>query len=112
MQTNPGYRLLNSISRLANHILNGNLSYWSRDALFASSLTAVRRKDGGIRPVAVGNVFRRIANKLAVQSVSTRVSEQLRPVQVGFGVAEVAVHATRKFINNARPHDLMLKIDM
>ena len=40
----------------------------------------------------------------------TRVSEQLRPGVAG--VAETAVHATLKFINNARPHDIMLKIDM
>ena len=53
--------------------------------------------------------------KLAVQSVRTRVSEQLRPVQVGFriaGRAEAAVHAAIKFIDNARPHDIMMKIDM
>ena len=57
MDTNePGYRLLNSISRLANHILNEDLSYWSLDALFTSSLRAIRKKDGGIRPIAVGSV--------------------------------------------------------
>ena len=67
----PGYRLPNSISCLANHILNGNLSYWSQDALYASSLIAVCIKDGGIRPIAVGNVLRRNASKLAVQSVHT-----------------------------------------
>ena len=109
----PGYRLLNYISRLANHILNGNLSYSSLDTLFASSFTALRKKDGGIRPITVDSVFRRIANKFARRSVRTRVSEQLRPVQVGFriaGGAEAAVHATRKFINDARPHDIIVKI--
>ena len=111
----PRYRLLNAISRLANHIINRNLSYWSRDALFVSLLTATRKKNLGKRPIAVDSVFRRIANKLAVQSVRTRVSEQLRPVQDGLGIAggaEAAVHASRKFINNARPHYIMLKIDM
>ena len=52
---------------------------------------------------------------LAVQSVRARVSEQLHQVQVGFSVsggAEAAAHATRKFISNAHPHDIMLKIDM
>ena len=109
------YRLLNSLSRLANHIFNGNLSYLSRDALLASSLTALRKKDRGIRPIAVGNMFRRIASKLAVRSVRTRVSEQLRTVQVGFDLAdeaEATVHAARKFITNDRPHDILLKIDM
>ena len=109
-----GYRLLNSISRLVNHILNVNISYWSRDALFVFSLTALCSKDGGIRPIAVGNVFRRITNKLAVQSLCTSLGAA-PPSKDGFvvaGGAEAAVHVTRKFINNARPHDIMLMIDM
>ena len=78
-------------------------------------LTALHKEDVGIRPNAVGNVFRRSARKLAVQSVRTRVTAQLRPVHVGFGLAggaEEAVHVTLKFIINARPHDMMLRIDI
>ena len=63
----------------------------------------------------MGNVFRRITRKIVVQSVCTRVSEQLRPVQVGYvvtGGEEAAVYATRKFIINACPHDIMLRIDV
>ena len=94
--------------------MNGNLSYWSWGALSASSLTALRKKDGGIRPIAMVNVFRRIANKLAVQSLCTSLGAA-PPSKDGLGVAggaEAAVHATRKFINNTRPHDIMLMINM
>ena len=67
----PGYRLLNSIYRLPNHIVKRNLSHWSQAELFTSSLTAFRKKDGAIRPISVGNVVRRIASKHAEQSVHT-----------------------------------------
>ena len=73
----PGSRLLNSISRLLNHILNEDLSYWSRDALFASSLTSLREKDIDIRSNVVDNVFRRIACKLAYQSRSSSAQYKL-----------------------------------
>ena len=103
------------MSCVANHILNEDLSYLSRDALFASSFTTLHKKDGGIQPIAVGNVFKRMASKLAVQFVRTTVYEQLRLVQVVFGVAgvaEAAVHVAQEFINNAHPHNIMLKVDM
>ena len=106
---------MNPMSRLANHTLNENLSYWSLDTLFASSLKSLRKMDGGIRPIAVDNVFRRIASKVSMQSLCARVSVQHSPVRVCFGEAggaEAAVYATRKFINNARPPDIMLKIGM
>ena len=37
------------------------------------------------------------------------VLEQLRPIQVAFGVAEAAVHSCRKFIINACTYDIIQK---
>ena len=61
-----------------------------------ASLLACRKKDGGLRPIAVGEVLRRLISKCisrAVQSESFRV---LTPLQVGVGVqtgCESIVHA-------------------
>ena len=64
--------------------------------LCGASLLACRKKDGGLRPIAVGEVLRRLISKCisrAVQSESFRV---LTPLQVGVGVqagCESIVHA-------------------
>ena len=57
----------------------------------------------GIRPVAVGNVFRRLVAKAECYAVSRAVSHELPPIQLGVsvkGVSEAAVHAVCKFITN------------
>ena len=69
--------------------------------LFSLNLTALRKKDGGIRPVAVGNVFRRLVAKAGCYAVSHAVSYELTPIQLGVslkGEAEAAVHAVCIFI--------------
>ena len=86
--------------------------------LFSSNLTALKKKDGGIRPVAVGNVFRRLAVKVGCYAVSRAVSHELLPIQQGVSVkggAEAAVHAVRTFITNnidSNDHKFIVKLDM
>ena len=76
------------------------------------------RKDGGIRPVAVGNVFRRLAAKAGCYAVSRGVSRELSAIQLGVSFkrgAEAAVHAVRKFITNnidSNDHKIIVKLDM
>ena len=89
-----------------------------REAHFSSNLAALRKKDGGIRPVAVGNVFRRLAVKAGCYAVSRAVSHELLPIQLGVSVkgeAEAAVHAVRKFITNnidSNDYKIIVKLDM
>ena len=81
--------------------MHGDVSDHAVKLLFASNLTALRKKDGGIRPVAVGNVFRRFAAKAGCYAVSRTVSHELLPMQLGASVkggAKAAVQAVRKFI--------------
>ena len=66
---------------------------------FAASLTTPRKKDGGIRPIAVGNVFRRLASKVAAKRAIPELRRKLPPVQHGVsGGCEVAAHAVRAFV--------------
>ena len=90
----------NSISSLIHRLISGEISDYPRELLFSASLTALRKKDGGIRPIAVGNVFRRIAAKIVCKSVTKDIGERLFPVQLGVGVpggCEGAAHAARSF---------------
>lgn len=83
--------------------------------LYRALLIALRKKDGGIRPIAIGCTLRRLCCKI----ISTRIQEEtgtkLRPVQLSYGTrgsAETGVHATRRFFDsNSDRVKAMLKID-
>ena len=57
--------LRRSITNLMNKIQRGDVSDYAVKLLFSSNLTALRKKDDGIRPMAVGNVFRRFSRSVA-----------------------------------------------
>ena len=62
-----GQHLMRSLTALVNRIPNADVSDHARKLLFSANLTALRRKDGGIRPIAVCNVHRRHATRLVAQ---------------------------------------------
>lgn len=69
--------------------------------MYGASLCALDKKEGGVRPIAVGNTFRRLTSKLASASVRSKMAKRFTPRQVGFGIkggCEAAAYATRTFI--------------
>ena len=59
---------------------------------------ALAKKGGGVRPIAVGSVWRRLAIKCALSMVLERVKGLLHPQQLGVGVkggVEAAIHSVR-----------------
>ena len=77
-------------------------------AFFGASLIALRKKDGGLRPIAVGSVYRRIASKVAATAVSRRLGAQLRPAQLGVATRndfEAVVHAIRAYVDDTEEAD-------
>ena len=63
-----GLRLRQSITNLTDKILRGDFPD------YAAYLTTFRTRNGGILPVAVGNVFRRLSAKVGCHAVSHAVS--------------------------------------
>ena len=113
-----GRRLIRSLTRLTNLLLQGAAPECARAALFGASLCAMRKGDGGLRPIAMGSIYRRLACRIAARHVATTVGEELRPVQLGVGTpqgCEAAVHATREYLAVAAaagsPH-LLVKVDV
>ena len=93
-----GNRLILSLTSLVSTFLNGQISYICRILFFSANLTALRKKDGGIRQIAVGNTLRRLTSIVANHFASHKVSNFLRPVQLGISVknaCEAAVHSAR-----------------
>ena len=52
-----GNRLILSLTSLVNTFLNGQTSDFARILFFSANLTALRKKDGGIRPIAAGYIL-------------------------------------------------------
>ena len=88
-----GRRLLIPLTALTNLIQCG------RDALFRASLFALRKKDGGLRPIAVGSVYRRLPGRIGARHIASILGPKLPPTQLGFGIplgCEAAVHTARE----------------
>ena len=85
-----------------------------RPTFFGARLIALNKKDGGIRPIAVGCTMRRLTSKLASCRVTHKLADYLSPLQLGVGVSggvEAAVHATRCYISEMPNDHGVLKID-
>ena len=59
--------------------------------LCGANLTPLKKSDGGVRPVAVGETLRRLAGKTLLMTATARTQvATLTPLQVGVGVQSAA----------------------
>ena len=106
--------LLGAITDFVNMLLEGRVPVSVCPILFGGSLIAISKKSGGIRPIAIGYLWRRLAGKVACHRVSEQAAALLAPRQLGFGVpggCESAVHVARRFVENIQPDQVLLKVD-
>ena len=71
--------------------------------LCGASLLVCQKKDGGLRPIAVGEVLRRLTSKCVVRAVQSEAVTILSPLQVGVGVSagcEAIVHSLASILND------------
>lgn len=110
-----GNDCLSIITELCNFMLRGKLNESICKYVYGASLCALTKKDGGIRPIAVGLSIRRLVSKVACSSVIDDVGKYLFPCQLGVGIkqgCETAVHATRGYLSiNIGKTKILLKID-
>ena len=77
-------------------VLCGNITDAVQSSFFGASLIDLSKKDGGVRPIAVGNTLRRLAGKACMFKVSRNLTNEFQPHEMGVCIpsgAEVAVHA-------------------
>lgn len=111
-----GQRALTALTKLCNFLLSGKLNDAICELLYGASLCALTKKDGGLRPIAIGTTIRRLTLKIACFSVKMDMINYLLPHQVGFGVkfgCEGAVHAVRTYVLHPRnARKLVLRVDI
>ena len=106
--------LLLAITDLTNLLLEGKVPSSVQGTLFGANLLAITKKTGGIRPIAVGYVWRRLAAKVACCQVKEAAAVLLAPRQLGFGIqggAEAEVRSARLYMENMSCGKLLVKID-
>lgn len=110
-----GMKLVKTICSFADVVLCGKVPDVVCPTLFGASLTALNKKSGGIRPIAVGNTWRRLVSKIVVTRITPQLVDYFSPHQLGVGIkggAEIGAHAARRYWSHA--HDTakaFLKLD-
>ncbi|KAJ2939808.1 hypothetical protein O0L34_g18001 [Tuta absoluta] len=111
-----GHRLLGCLTGLCNFLLSGRLNPEVCPYMYGANLCALSKKEGGIRPIAVGNTFRRLTAKMGCRAVKEEMAGYLQPYQLGFGTqmgCEAAIHATRTFVQEpGNAGCIVIKLDV
>jgi hypothetical protein len=109
-----GNNVISALTGLVNLMLLGNVCQDVTPVLYGANLIALTKKDGGVRPIAVGSTLRRLAAKICVRLTREKFQNLFEPVQVGFGTrggCEAAVHAVRTFVQDDQ-NGILLKLDV
>ena len=87
----PGSPLVQAIGAFAKVAVTSAFPASVRDVLCASALIPLGKKDGGVRPIAVGDTLRRVVGKCLLHSEAVVMEMAcLRPRQCGVGVCNAA----------------------
>ena len=85
--------------------------------LCGARLLGAVKKDGGIRPIAVGEVLRRLTSKVHSHALADRAAAILSPSQLGVGVpggCEAIAHTVRQVVEDGGddPDLFILQVDL
>jgi hypothetical protein len=106
--------LLVQLTALVNRIVSNELPDYIRPVLLGANITALNKKNGGIRPIAVGETIRRVACKCVMRQVEPELSSLLVPLQLGCGARaglDAAIHSTRDKLYSDVESGIFLKLD-
>ena len=96
-------KALSSLTELANLFVSGRAPREAYNGLCSANLFAAKKKSGGIRPIAVGEVFRRMVAKCSSMMLRSTVTSTLAPLQLGVatqGGCEAIVHSANRLLRD------------
>ena len=108
-------RLLRVLTAFTNLLLAGDTPLDICPVFFGASLTALNKKGGGVRPIAVGCTLRRLVAKTVSTAVMTRLGSLLAPLQLGYETplgAEPAAHSARLYLADLPPDNVFLNLTL
>ena len=105
---------LQALTRFVGDIMSGRVPPEVMAVWASARLLALTKVNGKPRPIAVGEVFRRLAAKCAVRHCARALAARLRPTQRGVGVCggvEHLAHAITVMLET-RPDWCVLSVDI
>jgi len=105
---NSDFRI--SLDKLFGLISSGKGPVTVAPYFTSARLIPLKKKDEGVRPIAIGCVLRRLMSKLLLMKVSDKLNF-LKPHQFGVGIphgAEIILHKIRTILNNKHTEDLVV----
>ena len=85
-----------------------------RKRIVAGAVIALPKPDGGVRPIALGEVFVKMATRIVLEASATALAKRFRGIQYGVsysGGAEYIVHSTRAFMRTMSTDGCVVTVD-
>ena len=108
--------MLERCTALVNILAQGDAPSSLAPFIAGAILTAILKKDNDIRPIAVGEVWRRLTSKCLCKAYKEQASSYFFPLQIGVGQplgTEAGIETARQWcqrnINN--PNSVLVKVD-
>ena len=102
------------LAEFYNLVLAGRVPVNVRPSFLGATLFPFLKKDGGIRPIAVGLTLRRLIAEVANLSAQISCRSLLMPAQLGVGVkggCEALIHSARRFVAGRGVEKAFIKLD-
>ena len=93
-----------ALTRVVNLMAAGRVPEEVAPYLCGARLHALLKKDGGLRPIAVGNLLRRLTSKLIATALADKAADLFAPHQLGVGVrggCEAILHTVRQALEKS-----------
>ena len=106
--------LAKELCAMLSYIANGLPSPDLRERLTRCWIVAIPKQGGGVRPIAIGETFLKVASALAMRYCSQDLGDLFGDVQFGIarpGGAEEIVHRTRCFVRASRNSEVVVTLD-
>ena len=108
--------VLEHCTALINCLAKGDVPMSLAPFLAGATLTALPKKDNGVRPVALGEVWRRLVAKFLCNAYKEQAGAYFFPLQIGVSQAmgtEIGLETTRQWCdrNSTNPTAVFAKID-
>ena len=109
--------LYSHLAAVLNLLVQGAACPEAAATFAGASLLALPKPSGGVRPIAVGEVLRRLASKCMMALVREEARSFFWPAQLGVGVkagTEIAVHTVRGWVGRHQGNagKVLVKLDL
>ena len=105
---------LRGLAQMVQDLANGFLPEAAKRLVLASRLVALRKPNGGVRPIAVGEVIWKLTAIHLLQPCRSELASELQPTQMGVGVPggiEKSIHSLTALVEDPQLEFAALTFD-